>query len=135
MPEIKPGNVIQAFSKQANKVKRSIVLGINDDGILTLTAYFNTKKPFQQVKKLADLQFHLKSDGNGFLEHDSYVNCAHPEIKTIKELQNAVRVDPAAYLGDIDPKKLDEIRTMVSNAYTVAKSEIKKFGLVNYIIK
>lgn len=84
---------------------------------------------------MAELQFHLKAGGNIFLDHDSYINCAHPEILPLIELQKTVKTDPKSYLGDIDPKKLDEIITMVSNAYTVSKSDIKKFGLTDYIIK
>jgi hypothetical protein len=135
VPEIKPGSVIHSFSNQAGKIKRIVVLALNQEGLLTLTAYFNTKKPFMQVKKLAELQFHLKADGNNFLDHDSFINCAHPEIKPLSELQNTVKSDPKSYLGDIDYKKLDEIITMVSNAYTVSKADIKKFGLTDYIIK
>lgn len=135
LPEIKPGSVIHSFSNQAGKIKKSSSTCTKPRRITYPDRIIKFKKPFIQVKKLAELQFHLKVDGNAFLDHDSFINCAHPEIKPISELQKTLKSDPKSYLGDIDSKKLDEIITMVSNAYTVSKADIKKFGLVDYIIK
>jgi hypothetical protein len=134
-PEIKPGSVVFCYSPQAKKFKRSIVLAINETGVLAFTAYFNSEKPFPNIKKLTELQFHLKAEGTSFLDHDSYINCAHPEKIPIIDIQKSISSNRKNHMGNIDPKKLDEIRTMVTNAYTVAPKTIKVFGLGDYIIK
>lgn len=102
--------------------------------MLALTAYFNTNKPFKHSKRLASLQFHLKAEGNKFLKHDSFVNCAHPEVRPMKEISDAVKHKSSNHLGDLDKKKLDEIRTTVVNAFTVPISIVKQFGLQNYLL-
>src|SRR4030042_6447576 len=85
-PEIKSGSVVRAFCKKANKHKWHLVLAKSADGLQCLTVLFNTNKPFQSVPHLARLQFHLKTASILFMYHDSYVNCAHPETMTLKEL-------------------------------------------------
>lgn len=134
-PEIKPGSIVSCYSPQAGKFKRNIVLAINETGILALTAYFNTKKPFENIKKLAELQFHLKAEGTTFLDHDSYINCAHPERIPLKDIQKSVSDNRKNHMGDLDVKKLDEIRTMITNASTVPLKIIKEFGLLEYLIQ
>ena len=134
-PEIKPGSVVSFYSPQAGKLKRNIILAINETGILALTAYFNTKKPFENIKKLAELQFHLKAEGTAFLDHDSYINCAHPEKIHVSYIQKSISNNRKNHMGDLDVKKLDEIRTMITNAYTVPPKIIKEFGLSDYLIQ
>jgi len=134
-PVIKPGSVIHSYSNQAGKIKRTIILATTDDGVLALTAYFNTTKPFKHIKHLAALQFHLKAEGNKFLEYDSYVNCAHPEVKQMEEIRDAVKRKPSIYLSDLDKKKLDKIRTTVMNSPTVSRRIVKQFGLQDYLLK
>ena len=134
-PEIKPGSVVLAYCPRALKVKWYLVLAKSSDGLLCLTVLFNTKKPFQEIPHLEKLQFHLSAEVITFLDHDCYANCAHPEIKTIQELQEYVKRNPKNYKGDVLPRKLDEIRTMVANAKTVERKVISKFGLSSFKIQ
>jgi len=134
-PEINPGSVVLFFCKNANKIKWYLVLAKSPDGILCLTLLFNSKKPFHAVKHLEKLQFHLSAERIKFLLHDSYVNCAHPETKTLAELQQSIKINPKNFKGDLSIKKLDEICTIVANAKTVEKKTINKFGLSKFKIQ
>jgi hypothetical protein len=134
-PEIKPGTVVLSFCKKANKVKWYLVLAKSHDDMLYLTVLFNSRKPFQAVKHLEKLQFHLSAESIKFLQHDSFANCAHPETKTLAELQEYVKKNPKNYKGDLSINKLDEIRTMVANAKTVEKKTINEFGLSKFKIQ
>jgi len=133
-PEIQPGSVVKAYSNEANKWKWHLVIGINSDGTACLALLFNTIKPFPNVRHLVSLQCHLSKATIPFLKHDCYANCAHPVVKPIGELQDAITMLPCNFKGNIPIQKLDEIRTLVANAVTVAPNDIRDYGLEPFLI-
>ncbi len=131
-PRIEPGSVVKTFHRKANKDKWYLVLGKSGDGILCLTVLINTKKPFQENKYLASLQFHLSASSVSCLNHDSYVNCAHPTVISLQNLQQSVTNNSKNYIGNVPVTKLDEIRTIVANAKIVEKKTVNNFGLTKF---
>jgi hypothetical protein len=133
-PDIKPGSVVLAYSQEALKWKWHLVIGINSDGTACLAVLFNTIKPFPNVRHLVKLQCHLSNVTIPFLKHDCYANCAHPVVKPISELQDAVTLRPSHFKGDISIRKLDEIRTLVANAVTVTPNDVRDYGLEPFLL-
>ncbi|MBN2828823.1 MAG: hypothetical protein JXR56_00720 [Candidatus Cloacimonetes bacterium] len=134
-PEIKPGSVVVAYSNDALKWKWHLVIGISDDGTACLAVLFNTRKPFPNVPHLVKLQCHLSKATTPFLKHDCYANCAHPVVKPVSELQDVIKLRANNFKGNISIRKLDEIRTFVANAITVAPNDVKDYGLEPFLIE
>jgi hypothetical protein len=131
-PEIKCGSVVVTFFRKAKKHKWFLVIGNSKDGLLCLTVLFNSRKPFPNLPELSKLQYHLDDKKIDFLDHQCYANCAHPEILTMRELQNTVKFHSNNYKGEIPQQKLDEICTMVANAKTVSPKDVTNFGLSKF---
>jgi hypothetical protein len=111
------------------------VIGINSDGTACLAVLFNTRKPFPNVLHLVKLQCHLSKATIPFLKHDCYANCAHPVVKPISDLQDGIKLQANNFKGNITIQKLDEIRTIVANAVTVASNDVKDYGLEPFLIE
>jgi len=132
---ITPGNVILCYSNAAGKDKRCVIVGINIDKSKVAVLLFNTDKPFIGNKRLESLQVHFKSDGNPYLKHDSYLNCAHIEFVPYQTLIDEIIANPDHVLDTMSKPDFDNICTVAANAKTASPKIIKTFGLSGYLFQ
>ncbi len=130
-----PGSVIFCYSDAAGKDKICVIIGINQDKSTVAVILFNTKKPFLGNKILEPLQVHFKAENNTFLDHDSYLNCAHIELVAYKFLVEDIAINPDHLFGSMSQSNLDRVCSVAANAKTASPKRIKIYGLSGYLFQ
>lgn len=130
-----PGSVIFCYSNAAGKDKICVIIGINNDKSTVAVLLFNSKKPFVGNKILEPLQVHFKSENNTFLDHDSYLNCAHIELVSYKFLVEDIVNNSDHLFGSMSQSDLDRICSVAANAKTASPKRVKTYGLSGYLFQ
>jgi hypothetical protein len=132
--KLTPGSVIFCYSNRAGKRKRFVIIGINSDKNLVAVLLFNSKKPFVGDKTLEPLQIYFKSKGNPYLDNDCYLNCAHIERILYKSLFDDLVAYPEHFLDKMSQEDFDRICTIAVNTRIISPKNIKRFGLIGYLL-
>lgn len=130
---ITPGVVVRYFDPRADKEKRVIVLGLDEEKVLVCYIRINSKLN-TNIHKTAEQQstqyLIKKEDYKTFIDHDSYADCNSLIECRLKDLIDYIKNVPDAILGNIDRDELDVITSIVIQAPTSIPKTLKKYDLL-----
>ncbi len=126
--EIKRGSIIYHKFDYIDHSKYCLIIGENKDdyiGLFFINSNINFKLNTKQ--EILDLQYLLRKVDYDFLKYDSYLSCT--EIKTISKskLLNSIESKSTIFKGNLFPKHLNEILTLVRNSKVFSKFEKETF--------
>lgn len=130
--QVKAGAVIKTFSKVADKVKRMIIVGTDEDNVYLSSVLINSKpskKHLNNPTLYADILEFDTNENRKYLDHKSYIDCSEIHIKPIKELTEAISNNPNVYLDCVSNSDLRLIRDTIKNSKNIKGHIKKRFGL------
>lgn len=131
--ELQIGMVLRLFVKDTNppKIKRFIIVGMSNDGVSLASVYINSEinefVNYSIELKSQHLFFELKTR-EGYLDHDSYVDCANLVMRDYEEMLNSVKKRPEACLGSVSANDLNLISRKIIESPSIKGKYKKKFG-------
>jgi len=128
--DVKVGSVIKLYDIEAGKDKWHIVVGTDNDKLLTATVRINSEINAKMPPKIRKYQQYIKKEDYHFLKHDSYVNCSMLIEHNRSRLITHVKNNPGLVLGYIEEKQIDEIRSIIADCVTIEPKQKKQFGLI-----
>ncbi len=125
-----PGAVLRIHSPHTTppKIKRCVVIAIEDESVSIALTYINTKKPSSTY--LQPWQWPLTCEGREYLDHDSYLDCAHLYEEDLIKIRRMMIADTGVYLGRMSEEDFLEAKKLVASAKTIPSKFKKKYGLV-----
>lgn len=125
------GSVISVYDEDADKIKRHIIIGFNDGKIATATVRINSKKNPNFYRKYYEqkLCYFIKAKGNDFLDWDSTVDCSDLIEWSTENLNEVLQQKSSQFMGQVQEKELDTIRSVIGDADTISPKKKKKYKL------
>lgn len=129
---IKPGTVLRFYDREANKEKRVIILGTDNDRILACYVRINSEINLNVFRTLEqrECQYAISASCNNFLDHDSFVDCTFLCECSIRDLVEYMKKRGNAILGNVQPNDLDSMTTLVVQSETSIPNQLRRFGLL-----
>jgi hypothetical protein len=129
-----PGAVFSIFATATTppKIKRIVILGVNNDQAVIGHLYINSNLNLQclNTDELRNLQIYLEAEGREYLDRDSFLDCSHLVTMTLEDLKAAYDKDSDIYLGNLLNEELDQAREKASSADTITRKLKKMFDLL-----
>lgn len=129
---LRPATVIKLFDPRAKKEKWHIIIGFNEDKIITATVRINSlkNKNVFRTPQLNKLCHHIKLENNPFLEWDSFVDCSFIIEWRSEELLKIIAKHPGCVKGSMNDREFDSVRSIISIAETISSKQKRKFGII-----
>ncbi len=130
--QLKVGAVIKAFSKEAGKVKRMIIVGIDEQNIYLSSVLINSKLSQIHLNNptlYADILEFKPNENRKYLDHKSFIDCSEIHIEPIHKFKEAISNNPNAYLDCVSNSDLTLIRDTIKNSKNIKAHIKKRFGL------
>lgn len=126
------GSVIRchaSFTKPP-KQKRFIIIGFDSSdsfiGVVLINSSINVNALNQELK---EFQYLIRCVKNGYLDHDSYVDCSRLYSFKRETILNELKQNPGQHLGSVYSDDLTRIVDMVKVSPVIAPIDLKKFNL------
>lgn len=133
--KIKPGAVFRMYVEDTDppKIKRFIILAINDDVSTVALFYINSEinPTMFQTEAMRKLHMPLDKSRFPFLDHDSFLDCSHLYERSINTLKNEFTHNLNIHLGQIGNIELEVIRKIASSSHTIERKLKKRYNLSN----
>ena len=122
---IAPGAIFLGSWADIDHEKFLIVAGVSEDRILVCTVMINSEinQYIQKRPRMLSCQVELKSDDYGFLNHDSYANCAQP----IKAKFDFFVEDNMKYCGLLNEADLIQVQQRIIASGNLTVDEMNTF--------
>jgi len=126
-----PGAVLRFHSLHTTppKIKRCVVIAIKDESVSIALSYINTNKPSNPYLQLCQLPLLCK--GRGYLDHDSFLDCAQLYEENLEKIRQTMIEDVGVYLGQMSKEDFRKAKNLVASAKTIPKKIKKKYGLID----
>lgn len=127
---LKPVAVLRFQSIQTSppKIKRSVVIALNDESVSLALTYINSGKPSNPY--LQPWQLHLECEGREYLDRDSYLDCAQLYEENFEVISRMLLRDITVYLGRMSGEDLLKVKSLVALAKSIPFKLKKKYGFV-----
>jgi hypothetical protein len=130
---IEVGTVFRFYFAEASKTKRSVVVALVGEHkkfatlllINTELTDFAKRNPNIRAAQLP-LQVQGRED---FLEHDSFLSCDYIFTRELRDLQQAVRNNPACILGKMNHADIEKAKGLILASGKFKPYELERFGL------
>lgn len=128
---VKTGSVISLFDREADKIKRHLIVGIDNGRILLASVRINSEinTNVYRTEFLKSFCYEVKADENNFLDHDSFIACDNIMEWKVENLQNIVAEDPQVLLGEVDEANLEVIKLIIGTSKTITPKQKKRYDL------
>ena len=131
-PILKIGTVLRFYVTDTipPKVKRLIIVGIDNELVTTSTIFINSEinPNVFTSEELKRLQYKLEANKCAFLDHDSYADCSDVRERKCQDILNLFSKSPQVNLGQLESNDLIQIRLLIKSAKTISVRIKKKFG-------
>ncbi|WP_323757996.1 hypothetical protein [Roseivirga sp.] len=129
------GSVIKISNlfKQGGSVKYLVILGKNPSGDFIGSVCINTPRNnglMQNDSVFKDLQHYIFKSKNGFLKHDSLVNCSQITRLSCDRIKECFNDNFDNHLGFLDEADVKEVIKKVVSAPTITPKQLKEFQLL-----
>ena len=127
---LKPGAVLRFQSNQTSppKIKRCVVIALNDESVSLALTYINSGKPSNPY--LQPWQLYFECEGREYLDHDSYLDCAQLYEENFEVISRMIMRDFSIYLGRMSDEDFLKVRGLVELAKSIPFKLKKKYGFV-----
>lgn len=124
------GAVLRAYVTvtEPPKIKRFVIIGIDDESKLAAVVLINTNKP--ALPTLAPYQYETVAEEREYLDHDCFVDCSRIYPFDFEELRNLILRSPEIILGHVNTFDRNEIRKLAGKSRLIAPADKIKFHLV-----
>ncbi len=124
-----PGAVLrfQSIHTTPPKIKRCVVIALNDESVSIALIYFNTQKPSSPY--LHTSQLLLAGEGREYLDHDSYLDCAQLYEEALEKIRSMMISDMGIFLGQMSEVDFLEAKNLVASAKSIPLKLKKKYGI------
>ena len=114
------------------KIKRLIIVGIEEDNVLLATAFINSEININilNTPELTSLQYGLQTLNCDFIDRDSFVDCSIIKERKIQKLKEYISNNPNAVMGELEEKDLERIKGLLISATTIPIHLKKKYCLL-----
>lgn len=130
---LRPGAVFKIYVKSTNppKIKRIVILGINEEKTLIGHIFINSNINLQRLDtdELRNLQIYLEASHREYLDHNSYLDCSDLIPFPVADLERLYRADSSILLGHLSAEELAEARAKAATARTIRPKYKRMFGL------
>ncbi len=131
---IEVGTVFRFYLAEASKTKRSVVLALVGEHKKFATLLLINSELTEFAKRNPSIraaQLPLALAGReDFLDHDSFLSCDYIFTRELRDLQQAVRTNPAVVLGKMSQSDLDQARKLILASGKFKPIELERFGLM-----
>lgn len=131
---IRPGAVfrIMATSTTPPKIKRIVVLGVNQGQALVGHLFINSKINLHVLHsdELRNLQIFLDSGTRDYLDHDSFLDCSDLRTLSIDDIKAFYQKERGVLLGYLSEEDLANAVSKTASARTVNNKLKRLFGLI-----
>lgn len=128
---IKAGSVISLFDHVAGKIKRHLIIGVDNGRILSATVRINSEinTNVYRTEFLKSFCYEVKADDNEFLDHDSFIACDNIMEWRVEKLQDLIAKDPQIVLGEFDEADLEVVKIIIATSKTITPKQRKRYDL------
>ena len=127
---LKPGAVLrfQSFQTSPPKIKRCVVIALNDESVSLALTYINSGKPSNPY--LQPWQLYFECEGREYLDHDSHLDCAQLYEENFEVISRMIMRDITVYLGRMSDEDFLKVKSLVELAKSIPYKLKKKYGLL-----
>jgi hypothetical protein len=127
---LKPAAVLrfQSFQTSPPKIKRCVVIALDDESESLALTFINSGKPSNPY--LQPWQLLLECAGRGYLDHDSYLDCAQLYEESFVAVSRMLIRDVDVYLGRMSDGDFEKAKRLVLSAKSIPSKLKKKYGLL-----
>jgi hypothetical protein len=128
-----PGAVLRFHTPHTTppKIKRSVVIAINEESVSIALTYINTRKPSSPY--LLPWQMFIESRGREYLDHDSYLDCAQLYEEDLVKIKRLLIGDTSTFLGQMSKKDFIKAKKLIISAKSISAKLKKKYGLEKWL--
>lgn len=113
------------------KIKILIIAGIDGEKVALATVFVNSEVNPNVIntEELQKLQMPLATINCPYLDHDSYADCSALKSRSLAEIHNLIRNNPACHLGHLTEPDLTKLLLLLKSAKTIPVRLKKQFRL------